>query len=158
MLDVRTHARRKTTRAHHAAWRRGDVAAFANPASANTFETTLRDIEPRCPRDGAANQAPARQYQPGDRRGILRSLHPNGPMPCSSATMPSSIGGVFNWSNLQPTTGCRRSIRGVHIPRDVLSYGWEHRSRKPTPSSPLGRMMQRTTISNLIPPFRPRPG
>jgi putative ABC transport system substrate-binding protein len=35
------------------------------------------------------------------------------------ATSPSSIVGVSNSSNLQPTTDCRRSIQGVNIPRSA---------------------------------------
>jgi hypothetical protein len=44
-----------------------------------------------------------------------RSTRHTAPTPSSLATTPFSIAGVSNSSNLQPTTGCRRSIQDVNI-------------------------------------------
>src|SRR5262249_965785 len=62
------------------------VAAFANPASTNTFEITLRDIEPAARAMGCKSSfcAPA---PAGRSTRHLQGLHPNDQTRSSSATM-----------------------------------------------------------------------
>ena len=95
------------------------VAAFANPASTNTFRDHVERHPTRRPARWGCKSSSCAPAPAGRSTRHLQGLHPNDRMPCLSATMPSSIAGVFNWSNLQPTTGCRRSIPGANIPRSA---------------------------------------
>jgi putative ABC transport system substrate-binding protein len=94
------------------------VAAFANPASTNTFEITLRDIEPAARAMGLQVKL-LRASTSREIDAAFAGLASERP-----ATMPSSIVAVFNWSNLQPTTGyLRYSGREYSEIGGLISYG-----------------------------------
>jgi putative tryptophan/tyrosine transport system substrate-binding protein len=90
------------------------VAAFVNPANTNTFEATLRDIEPAARAMGLQiNLLHASTGREID--AAFAGFAGERPDALFVGNDAFSIAGVSNSSNLQPTTGCRRSIQDVNI-------------------------------------------